>query len=111
MLMSITERFREIATMKCLGATDRYILSQFMLEAAIQGFFGGILGMIIGFVVAVAKGSVTLGGTLFSAWPGYELCAAGAMATGVGILLSVLASVYPAWAASRMAPMDAMRVE
>ncbi len=111
MLMSITERFREIATMKCLGATDRYILSQFMLEAAIQGFFGGLLGMIIGFLAALTKGTVILGGTLFVAWPGYELCVAGTLAAGAGILLSVLASMYPAWAASRMAPMDAMRVE
>jgi hypothetical protein len=50
MLMSITERFREIATMKCLGATDRYILLQFMMEAGLQGFFGGLLGVVSPFV-------------------------------------------------------------
>ena len=111
MLMSITERFREIATMKCLGATDGYILTQFMLEAALQGCAGGALGMVIGFVAAVAKESAILGATVFAAWPGWALCGAGAIALGAGVLLSVSASVYPAWAASRMAPMEAMRVE
>ncbi len=111
MLMSITERFREIATMKCLGATDGYILTQFMLEAALQGSAGGLLGTLIGFTAALIKQGVALGGVVVAAWPGEALGVSAVAAMGAGILLAVLASVYPSWAASRMAPMEAMRVE
>lgn len=111
MLMSITERFREIATMKCLGATDRYILVQFMLEAALQGVAGGLMGMVIGFLIAVVKNSASYGSYLFAYWPGMGLAGNGAVSLAAGVLLAVLASVYPSLAASRMAPMDAMRIE
>jgi ABC-type antimicrobial peptide transport system permease subunit len=111
MLMSITERFREIATMKCLGATDRYVLLQFMMEAGLQGAAGGVLGLLAGFLIANLKGAVELQGYLFAYWPAGGLVLAGAVSLVAGILLSVLASIYPAWSASRMAPMEAMRVE
>jgi len=111
MLMSITERFREIATMKCLGATDRYILIQFMLEAALQGVAGGLLGMFLGFLIAMTKNAVILGTYMFANWPGLSLAANGLFSLAAGVLLAVLASVYPSWAASRMAPMEAMRIE
>ena len=111
MLMSITERFREIATMKCLGATDRYILVQFMMEAALQGIAGGLLGMLAGFVIAAFKNALSFGGYLFAYWPGIDLMLIAFFSLSTGVVLAVLASIYPAWAASRMAPMDAMRVE
>lgn len=111
MLMSITERFREIATMKCLGATDRYILVQFMMEAALQGVAGGVLGMLAGFIIAAVKNGFSFGGYLFAYWPGLSLVLTAVFSLTTGVVLAVLASIYPAWAASRMAPMDAMRVE
>lgn len=111
MLMSITERFREIATMKCLGATDRYILLQFMMEAGLQGFFGGIFGVIIGFIISILRGSIAYGSYMWTYWstPGMLLCAGVSLLAGVA--LAVLASIQPSWSASRMAPMEAMRVE
>lgn len=111
MLMSITERFREIATMKCLGATDRYVLILFMLEAALQGIAGGALGMVIGFAIALAKSAIGLGSYVFAYWPGQALGVSAVASLATGVLLAVLASVYPSWAASRMVPMEAMRVE
>ena len=111
MLMSITERFREIATLKCLGATDRYVLLQFLLEAGLQGVAGGVLGVATGFLAAHLKGLAELGGDLLGNWPGAALAGAGGAALLAGVLLSMLASVYPSWTASRMAPMEAMRVE
>jgi hypothetical protein len=111
MLMSITERFREIATMKCLGATDRYILIQFMLEAGLQGIAGGTLGMLIGFVIATLKSGISFGSYVFTYWPGGGLLASAAGSLAAGVVLAILASIYPSWAASRMAPMEAMRVE
>ena len=83
MLMSITERFREIATMKCLGATDRYILIQFMMEAGLQGVAGSSLGMCLGFLIASVKSTVVFGPFLFLHWPGLELLV-------VGLLLSLI---------------------
>lgn len=111
MLMSITERFKEIATMKCLGATDHFILVQFMLEAALQGVAGGIFGMLLGFSAAIIKASALFGNAAFTYWPGWILAGAGVFSIITGIILSILASIYPSWAASRMAPMEAMRVE
>ncbi|MBA2481638.1 MAG: ABC transporter permease [Planctomycetes bacterium] len=111
MLMAITERFREIATMKCLGATDGFILQQFLMEAGIQGLAGGAVGMVIGAVLAVAKGSVVYGSYLYGYFPIVDVLIAAAICIATGVLLSTLASIYPSWTASRMAPMDAMRVE
>src|SRR5215207_9369918 len=48
MLMSVTERFREIGTMKCLGALDGFIVKLFLLESLFQGFVGTVLGVILG---------------------------------------------------------------
>lgn len=111
MLMAITERFREIATMKCLGATDGCILSQFMMEAALQGFLGGVLGATAGFLVAAARCATLYGSLFLRSFPagGFITCFVSSVA--VGILLSALASIQPSWSASRMAPMEAMRVE
>ena len=111
MLMSITERYREIATMKCLGATDGYILSQFMLEAALQGFFGGVLGAVFGFVIATIRNALLYGGHLWTYFPAGDLALCFLFSLAAGVLLSALASIQPSWSASRMAPMEAMRVE
>jgi len=111
MLMAITERFREIATMKCLGATDGFILNQFLIEAAIQGLAGGVAGMLIGFVLSLAKCTVIFGVYLYAYFPLLGVVGAGCICVVAGVLLSTLASIYPSWMASRMAPMEAMRIE
>lgn len=111
MLMSITERFREIATMKCLGATDRYILLQFMMEAGLQGFFGGILGVIIGFIISIIRGSMIYGSYMWTYWSTTEMLLCAGISLLAGVVLAILASIQPSWSASRMAPMEAMRVE
>ncbi len=111
MLMAITERFREIATMKCLGATDGFILQQFLIEAAMQGLAGGVAGMLIGGVLSLLKCLMLYGGYLITYFPVGGIFAAGGLCILAGIVLSTLASIYPSWMASRMAPMEAMRIE
>ena len=111
MLMSITERFREIATMKCLGATDGYVLNQFMMEAGIQGIVGGTMGLIIGLILSVIKNLFIFGKFLISYFPIKLILANCLFALSAGILLSIFAAIYPSWSASRMVPMEAMRVE
>ncbi len=111
MLMAITERFREIATMKCLGATDGFILTQFLLEAAIQGVCGGALGMLIGFGLSLLKAVAAIGPHVLAGFPVLSVIACAILSMGAGVALAMLASIYPSWSASRMAPMEAMRVE
>lgn len=111
MLMAITERFREIATMKCLGATDRFILRLFMMEAAFQGFAGGAAGTLVGFVTALIRDTILYGSHVFTWWPGTTLLGLSVVSWVAGIVLAILASIYPTWVASRMVPMEAMRVE
>lgn len=111
MLMAITERFREIATMKCLGATDGFILTQFLMEAGIQGAAGGAMGTVVGLLLSLGKGGWLYGGHLIWCFPALHLLVAALACVVAGLLLATLASVYPSWIASRMAPMEAMRVE
>ena len=111
MLMSITERFREIATLKCLGATDSFILIQIVLEALIQGVIGAIAGLILGFIVALIATTFKVGIWVFQTfnWPSIGYAALYSLLAG--ILLSVISSLFPSTKAARMAPMEAMRVE
>lgn len=111
MLMAITERFREIATMKCLGATDGFILTQFLMEAGIQGAAGGAIGTVVGLLLSLAKGGWFYGGHMLWYFPALHLLVAVLACIVAGLLLATLASIYPSWIASRMAPMEAMRVE
>ena len=51
MLMSVTERFREIGTMKCLGALDGFIVKLFLIESLFQGMAGTVMGVLLGLVL------------------------------------------------------------
>lgn len=110
-LMAVTERFREIGTMKCLGALDRFILRLFLLEAGIQGLAGSLLGAAVGMVIAVAVGALRFG---FGAVGHLSVAGLGRvflLSVAVGAALSLLGVVYPAILAARMRPIEAMRVQ
>jgi putative ABC transport system permease protein len=111
MLMSVTERFTEIATMKCLGAMDKFIMMMFVFEAAIQGLVGGILGAFFGVFLAWLRGASEYGSTLVLADVFGTVVISALVAMVVGILLAVLAAMGPSYAAARLAPMEAMRVD
>ncbi len=112
LLMSVTERFNEIATMKCLGAMDRSIMQMFVAEAVIQGVLGGVVGVALGLLLTLLRGFAE-SGTLFvrglDGWA--DLLGAAGLSLGIGILLAACAAIGPSWIASRLAPMEAMRVE
>lgn len=110
-LMAVTERFREIGTMKCLGALDRFILRLFLLEAGIQGLAGSLAGATAGGIFAGLNALIRFGRVSFAtlSWP--SVFASLMTATAVGCLLSLAGVLYPAIMAARMAPVEAMRSE
>ena len=111
MLMSVTERFREIATLKCLGSLDGFIMTLFLLEAGLLGAVGGVGGALIGSVIGFGRMGASFGGMLISAFPLTDWLLSMLAAVGAGVLLAALAGVYPAYMAARLAPMEAMRIE
>jgi hypothetical protein len=110
LLMSVTERFREIGTMKCLGALSSFIRTLFLIESALIGAAGSVLGALIGAVFTLVIYGLTYRfGTVFGSINyGWLLLAAGG-AVICGTLMSMAAAIYPARVASRMVPADALR--
>lgn len=110
-LMAVTERFREIGTMKCLGALDRFILRLFLLEAGMQGLAGAATGAFAGGCFSLLNGLFQFGPVVLTSisWVGFFYSMA--LATGTGCLLSLVGVLYPAILAARMQPVEAMRVE
>ena len=114
MLMSVTERFREIGTMKCLGALDSFIVEILLFETAFLGLIGSALGCVLGTVFSVVSvgaryGFAAVGAALGQSWTG--LLKWFVVALVMGLVLSILAAIYPAIRAARMVPADAMRTD
>ena len=110
-LMAVTERFREIGTMKCLGALNHFILRLFMLEALIQGLAGSCAGALTGAIFAIISGAFLFGPIVFSSLPFSQIGATVLIASATGCFLSLIGVTYPAIKAANMEPVEAMRVE
>lgn len=104
MLVSVTERVREIGLRKALGATQRAIRRQFLVEASVLGLAGGILGAGIGLAGAVVLPHLISNPITIS-----PTATVGAIIVAVGI--GIVFGVYPATRAARLAPIDALRGE
>jgi len=111
MLMSVTERFREIGTMKCLGALDRFIVRLFLLESSGLGMIGTVIGIGVGFLLTMLRVTISYGFYPWKFFPAVTLVQAVFISLLVGTILSVLAAIYPAWTAAKMEPVAAMRIE
>lgn len=111
MLMSVSQRYREIGTIKCLGALDSLILYSVLLEAAFLGLCGAAVGVVVGFLIAFLLGVADYGAAVFAqiGWAMLPLKVLGVFA--VGMVLTTLGAAAPAWVASRMPPVEAMRGE
>ncbi len=106
MLVSVTERTREIGIAKALGATSQIILIQFLVEACVLALFGGIVGVVFGYLVAglVFIFVPVVGGVLIPTW---AIC----LALGFSCTIGVVFGTIPAIKASKLDPIDALRYE
>jgi len=97
--------------MKCLGATDGYIMTNFILESCLPGTVGGIIGAILGLLLGSLRSLSNYGWMALQHLPWELIGITAVVSVVVGVVLSALAAVYPAWIAARLAPMEAMRIE
>jgi len=104
MLVSVTERIREIGLRKAMGATPSAIRRQFLVEASTLGLCGGLLGVILGLV-----GAQVLPHFLSQPVTIPTIATIGAL--GIALIIGIVAGVYPASRAARLAPIDALRSE
>jgi len=110
MLMSVTERFREIGTMKCLGALSAFIRRIFLLESSLIGSVSSVAGAVFGALFSVVAYGITYGfGLVVGAVQGPWLFGSFLISLAIGVALSVIAAIYPAHVASRMVPASALR--
>ena len=105
MLVTVTERTREIGIRRAIGAQRSSIVAQFLIEAAMLCGIGGIIGILIG-----AGGSMLLGKILFKMTI-YPAAWITACAFGFSVLLGIIFGLYPAVKAARLQPVEALRAE
>ena len=109
MLMSVTERFREIGTMKCLGALDSFIVKLFLLESTFQGVAGTAAGIAIGFLLTLGLALLDYGSFVIDYFPGAGIVQSAFYALIAGTVLSLIGALLPAYRAAKMEPVEAMR--
>ena len=103
MLVSVTERTKEIGIRKSLGARQIDILKQFLVEAVTMATIGGAVGIFIAWVV----------GILVTAWvfPTYLSAWAIGGALAVSLIVGIASGIFPAWRAARLDPIEALRAD
>jgi putative ABC transport system permease protein len=104
MLVSVTERTREIGIRLAIGAQPRDILAQFLVEAVVLSLLGGVIGILLGAGVALAM-PVVAGWATALPWNAIVL------AFGFSAMIGVFFGIYPARKASRLDPIVALRYE
>jgi putative ABC transport system permease protein len=112
MLVSVTERTREIGIRKAIGATRRAILQQFLIESIVLAGLGGLIGIVVGVGLSVLASALApyLGPTLGSFAPTVSVPSV-ALSFGVSLAIGVIAGGYPANRAARLRPIEALRYQ
>jgi ABC-type antimicrobial peptide transport system permease subunit len=111
MLMSVTERYKEIGTMKCLGALDIFVVELFLLEAMILGLIASFMGWVVGFGTISLLGLATHGWAVVGKIQALQILGHLGLIMAIGAALTVIATIAPAIRAAQMPPAMALRVE
>lgn len=109
MFTSVLERRKEIGIMKAIGAKNKTILTIFIIESAFLGFVGGLIGVIIGLLLAFGVSTIansSLGETIFTLSPSPIFLASALL---FSILIGVISGIIPALQAARLNPVEALR--
>jgi putative ABC transport system permease protein len=109
MMMSVTERIKEIGIMRSIGAQRREVMSMFLYEAIILGVAGSIIGGVLSLLGGYAISSLLLQTTKYLFVPSTMIQIVYGMAFGMGVCL--VCGIYPAWRAANLNPIDALRHE
>ena len=104
MLLSVTERTREIGIRKAIGATENNIILQFLVESVLISLIGGTIGIILGLLGVFVASALSGVGNVFS-------FASVVIAFGTSVIVGILAGLYPANQAAEMNPIEALRYE
>ncbi|MGH9898268.1 MAG: ABC transporter permease, partial [Pyrinomonadaceae bacterium] len=104
MLVSVTERTKEIGIRKAVGATRTNILSQFLIEAVVLTAIGGVAGLLVGELASLAMNR-------YSPLPAYVPLWAIFVGIGISALVGIIFGLWPAWKAARLDPIEALRAE
>jgi putative ABC transport system permease protein len=108
MLVSVSERTREIGVRKAIGARRRDILYQFLVESAVLSLAGGFIGIAVGWIIARLMGRVQLGGTAITPVVSLDSIL---LATSFSIAVGLFFGIYPATRAAALEPVEALRYE
>jgi len=108
MLVSVTERTREIGIRKAVGAKQKDILLQFLLEAALLSLTGGGIGVLVGWGISQFISGLNLGGQTIQTAMSADIII---LAVSVSAVIGILFGLYPAFRAARLNPIDALRYE
>lgn len=111
MLVTVKERTKEIGLRKAVGAQNRSILIQFLIEAVVLTTVGGLIGILIGLSICLA--AVVIVNAVQPSWDikFVVVPSAIALACGVSVTTGIIFGLYPAWKASRLHPIEALRYE
>ena len=111
MLIAVLERYREVGTMKCLGALNQHILKLLLIEAVLLGLAGGVAGFSLGIIISILSCGFQLGFNILQTLPLISLLGLFPQIVVFAVMLSVVSTAYPALRAARLNPVEALRYD